>query len=194
MKKLLITKTIEQHSRKYINFKNEFMSFDKRDVIWEKIYDVYYDSYWVELLSDNVIRFWKNTDDITKVFVAITVSSSAVSGWALWNQPGFKYVWAILAGVSAILSIAHAALGVTGKVKDWTEINRQFTSLRLDLESSRDLMEINPDFPIECFENQYIAFEKRYGELYPSIQNDIIVTKKRKVKCQNDLNIRLELV
>ncbi len=170
------------------------MSFDKRDVIWEKIFDVYYDSYWVELLSDNAIRFWKNTDDITKVLVAITVSSSAVSGWALWNQPGFKYVWAILAGISSVLSITHAALGVTGKVRDWTEIKRQFTSLRLELESSRDLMEIDPDFSIEEFENKYKAFKKRYGELYPSIQNDIIVTKKRKVKCQNDLNIRLELV
>jgi hypothetical protein len=165
------------------------MSFDPRDVIWEKIFDVYYDSYWVEILSDNIIGFWQKTDDITKVLVALTVS-----GWTLWNQPGFKYIWAILAGISAVLSITHAALGVAGKVRDWTEIKRQFTTLRLELESSRDLMEINPNFSIEDFENQYKAYKKRYGELYSSIQNDIILSKSRKVKCQNNLNIRLELV
>lgn len=170
------------------------MNFDPRDVIWEKIFDVYYDSYWVEILSDDVIGFWQRTDDITKVLVALTVSSSAISGWALWNQPGFKYVWAILAGISAVLSITHAALGVAGKVRDWTETKRQFTSLRLDVESIRDLMEINPDFSIEDFKNQHKEFKKRYGELYPRIQSDIILTKNRKVKCQNDLNVRLELI
>jgi len=169
------------------------MAFDSRDVIWNKTFDVYYDSYWVELLSDNVIGFWQKTDDITKVIVALTVSGSAVSGWTLWNQPGFKYIWAILAGISAILSITHAALGVTGKVRDWTELKRQFASLRLEIESSRDLMEINPDFSIEDYENNFKEYKKRYGELYPSIYSDFILTKKRKVKCQNDLNKRLGL-
>ncbi|WP_282079588.1 hypothetical protein [Aquimarina algiphila] len=170
------------------------MDFDSRDVIWEKIFEVYYDSYWMEIVSDNVIRFWQKTDDITKVLVALTASGSAVSGWTLWNQQGVKYIWAILAGISAVLSITHAALGVAGKVRDWTEIKRQFTTLRIELESTRDLMEINPDFSIEDFENHYKKYKKRYGELFSSVQNDIILSQERKVKCQDELNIRLGLV
>jgi len=169
------------------------MSFDSRDVIWDKIFDVYYDSYWVEILSEKVIGVWQRIDDITKVTVAITVSGSAVSGWTLWNQPGFKYIWAILAGISAVLSITHAALGVAGKVKDWTEVKRQFTTLRIEIESCRDLMEINPNFSIVDFESNYKNYKKRFGEMYPNINNDILLTKKRKVKSQNELNFRLGL-
>lgn len=176
-----------------MDLKNKSMTFDSRDVIWDKIFDVYYDSYWVELLSNNIIEVWQRTDDITKVLVALTVSGSAVSGWALWNQPGFKYIWAILAGFAAVLSITHAALGVAGKIKDWTEIKRKFTSLRIELESCRDLMEINPDFSITDYENQYKEFKKRFGEMYPSINNDFLLTKKRQIKCQKELNLRLDL-
>lgn len=166
-------------------------NFDVRDILWNKIFDVYYDSYWVELLSENVIGVWQRIDDITKVLVAITVSSSAVSGWALWNQPGFKHIWVSLAGTASLLSITHAALGVSGKIRDWTELKRQFTTLRLDIEQSRDLMEINPDFDVTEFENLFKTYKKRYGELYPSIYNDLIVTNKKRVKCQNKLNNKL---
>lgn len=167
------------------------MNFDSRDIIWNKIFAVYYDSYWVEVLSEKVIEIWQRTDDVTKVIVALTASGSAVSGWALWDQPGFKYIWVILAGTSAVLSITHAALGVAGKVRDWTEIKRQFTSLRIEMELCRDLMEIDPEFSIDDFEAKYKDYKKRYGELYPNINNDIILTKKRKIRAQRELNIRL---
>jgi len=169
------------------------MPVDSRDKIWDKIFDVYYDSYWVEILSDNAIGFWQKTDDITKVLVALTVSGSALSGWALWNQPGFKYIWAIMAGIASVLSITHATLGVAGKLKDWIELKRNFTSLRLELESCRDLMEIDPHFSIDEYENHYKDFKKRFGELYPWMRSDIIITKQRKVKCQIELNKRLGL-
>ena len=169
------------------------MSFDSRDVIWDKIFEVYYDSYWVEILSDKVIGIWQKTDDITKLIVALTTSGSAVSGWALWNEPGFKCIWIIFAGISAILSITHASLGVAGKVKDWTETKRQFTTLRIELEICRDLMEINPDFSIQDFEKHYKKKKKKYGEMYPSINNDILLSKRWKVKSQNELNAKLNL-
>ena len=169
------------------------MSFYSRDIIWNKIFEVYYDSYWVEILSDKVIGIWQKTDDITKVLVALSASGSAVSGWTLWSEPGFKYIWIIFAGISAVLSITHASLGVTGKVKDWTEKKKQFTTLRIELETCRDLMEINPDFSIKEFEENYKIFKKRYSEMYTSINNDIILTKKLKVKSQDELNKKLNL-
>ena len=169
------------------------MSSDTRDIIWGKIYEVYYDSYWVEILSERLVKVWQRIDDITKFLVALTVSGSAVSGWALWNEPGFKSLWAILAGGSALLSIAHATFSVANRVKNWTEVKKQFTTLRIELESCRDLMEINPNFSIDEFENHYVRFKNRYCEMYSDINNDSILTKRMKVKSQNELNKRLGL-
>jgi len=167
------------------------MGFDQRDIIWNKSFEVYYDTYWVEVLSGKVIGIWQKVDDITKVLVALTTSGSGVSGWALWDTESFKYIWIILAGISAVLSITSAALGVAGKLKDWTEIKRQFTTLRIEIESNRNLMEINPDFPIQEYENQFKEFKKRYGEMYPSIPLDILKTKKLENKSQDELNSKL---
>jgi hypothetical protein len=168
-----------------------FMEKDKRDVIWEKIFEVYYDSYWVEILSEKLINIWQKVDDVNKVLVAITASGSVISGWALWENPALKYIWITLAGFAALLSIIHAALSVANRIKDWTEIKRQFALLRIDLEMERAKMEINCVFNEKEFEAIYIKNKKKYAELYTNIRNDLFNTHRLKVNAQNELNKRI---
>ncbi len=66
---------------------------DARDIIWDKVFEVFYDSYYYEMLSNKLISKWLAIDEITKVLVAITTSGSAIAGWALWNKEGFQYIW-----------------------------------------------------------------------------------------------------
>lgn len=167
------------------------MEKTKRDIIWEKIFDVYYDSYWVEILSEKLINIWQKVDDTNKVLVAVTASGTVVSGWALWENPTFKYFWIVLAGVAAVLSIFHASLGVANRIKDWTEIKRQFALLRIDLEIQRAKMEINYDFNENDFESIFESSMKKYAEQYANLRNDILKTKRIQVKAQNELNKKI---
>lgn len=167
------------------------MEKNKRDIIWDKIFEVYYDSYWVEILSDKLINVWQKVDDTNKVLVAITASGSVISGWALWENPALKYVWIILAGFAALLSIVHASLSVANRIKDWTEIKRQFSLLRIDLEMQRAKMEINSEFDENEFESIYVIAKKKYAEHYANIRNDILKTRRFQVNAQNDLNKRI---
>jgi hypothetical protein len=167
------------------------MEKDKRDIIWDKVFEVYYDSYWVEILSEKLINIWQKVDDTNKVLVAITASGSVISGWALWENPALKYIWVTLAGFAALLSIIHAALSVANRIKDWTETKRQFTLLRIELELVRAKMEINDDFDEKEFEAVYVNAKKKYAEFYTNIRNDIFKSHGLKVNAQNELNIRI---
>jgi hypothetical protein len=72
----------------------------RRDRLWEAVFETYYDAYYEEILSGDLIDRWQSFDEFAKIVIALTASGSAVSGWALWTQPGFRAVWAVLAGLA----------------------------------------------------------------------------------------------
>lgn len=149
------------------------MSHDPRDTIWDKSFETYYEAYFFETLADRLIDRWKLTDEVTKVVVALTAAGSAVSGWALWQDPNLKLVWALLAGTATVISIVHAALGVPGKLKDWEDFKRAFVTLRVKLETYRHRMEIDPAFSVKDFTDEYAEMRKEFGELVPRQKNDV---------------------
>lgn len=161
---------------------------DERDIIWSKIFEVFYDSYYYELLSDRIISRWLLIDEVTKVLVAITTSSSAIAGWALWNKEGWQYAWIFLAGLSALLSVIHATLNVTQRIKEWTENKRSFSSLRIECETNQGVMDMNAEFDTELHKQFYRDKMKLYGELYSNLPNDFLITKQMRVINQDELN------
>jgi hypothetical protein len=86
--------------------------------LWKAVFDTYYDAFYNEVLADKLVNRWQVVDDTSKILVAVTASGSALSSWALWNQPGYRFVWTGLAGFSAILGIIHTSLGVSHRLKD----------------------------------------------------------------------------
>ncbi len=84
------------------------MTVDPRDELWRAAFDTYYDSYYEELLADRLINVWRRVDEVTRILAALTASTSAVTGWALWAQQYSRNVWAVLAGFAAVLTILHA--------------------------------------------------------------------------------------
>ena len=166
---------------------------EQRDRLWESVFDTYYDTYFEEIVADYVSNRWMLVDSTTKVLVAITGSGSAISGWALWNTPGFKFIWIILAGLGAILAIANTALGVPGRLNEWIESKQVFTSLRIDLETLRYLMKINPDFSTKDFTNRFIEHRQRFSDASQKVKNDLCKTSRLKNKAQRELDVRIQI-
>lgn len=164
---------------------------DKRDKLWDKSFETYYDCYFEEMAAENLVRKWLLLDDVTKVLVAITASGSAVSGWALWNNDEFKLVWIILAGLGAFLSILHASLNVQSRVKEWEELKKLFTVLRIKIETFRHNMEMDPDFCIEAFTNDYDKHRATYSTLMERLRGDIARTKRFEENIQVKLDLKI---
>ncbi len=167
------------------------MEEHQRDEIWNASFDTFYDSYYEEIAADLVVNRWQYVDETAKVLVALTVSGSAVSGWVLWNQPYFQTGWAILAGFAAVLAIVHATLGVPGRLGDLGDMRRYFGSLRIDLETFRQRMKIDPRFPVEEFTGEFVEYRRRYAEGMQRRKNDILITDGIQTSAQNQLNDRL---
>lgn len=164
---------------------------DPRDKVWQAVFDTYYDAYFEELCAEKLIKRWQSVDDVTKVLVALTVTGSSVAGWALWMKEPFRYIWLMISGTGALLAIIHSALGVSSRVRDWSETYHFFSSLRIDLETLRYQMQINPDFSSSDKENELLVFRKRYKEGVQRMKNDILRTRKYDISVQNDLDSRL---
>lgn len=167
------------------------MTTEQRDKIWEKSFITYYDCYFEEMVSERLAYRWGMLDDVTKVLVALTASGSVISGWALWNDPNFKVIWIVMAGLGAFLSVIHATLNVQSKVKEWENLKKDFTALRIHIETSRHKMEINSEFDISEFTITFEEQRSKFSELMKRISGDIIRTKGFELKTQNALNLKL---
>ncbi|MBI1814998.1 MAG: hypothetical protein HYR72_08480 [Deltaproteobacteria bacterium] len=163
-----------------------------RDELWLGAFETYYTAYFEELMAARLVTWWQRVDDVTKVLVALTASGSAVAGWSLWNQEYYKNFWVAAAGIAAVLSIVHAALGVPAKLKDHTGIQRRFASLRTDLETFRYRMRISPSFPVKDFTEMFATFRKRLGDEVQLLQTDLLSTDGLQERVQDRLNVILQ--
>ena len=167
------------------------MTVDPRDELWQVAFETYYDAYYQELLCEKLIGRWQRADEITRVLVAVTASSSAISGWVLWTNPHFRPFWTAVAGLAAFLTIIHAALGVPARLHDQGDAKRRWAGLRTDLETFRYRMKVNPDFPIETFVRDFAGYRKRYGDAIQHSKDDVLGTHKAQQRVQDRLNVIL---
>jgi hypothetical protein len=94
----------------------------------------------------------------------------------------------LLAGTAAVLSIIHAAMGVADRLKDAGELRRAFATLRIDIETCRYRMRINPEFPVDEFTQQYVDYQKRFGDCDQRINDDILRTESLKTQVQDEVD------
>jgi hypothetical protein len=151
---------------------------DPREGIWEASFDTYYESLFEELAAGGLITRWSRVDDLTKIIVSATTSTSVISGWALWNQPGFRTLWVVLSGIAAVLSLIVTSLGVASRVKSHAENKRRFVSLRVDLETFRMKMKFNPDFDVTAFAKEFDDYRRRYSDNVQLLGNDTLRTDR----------------
>ena len=164
------------------------MEIDKRDKLWEASYDIFYDCYYEEIVSHWLVQFWSVVDDITKWLVALTASSSAVAGWALWNNAGYKELWLMLSMAAGFLSITHSSLGIQSRIKTWSETKKSFVILRMELQSIRQDMAINPDFEIEVMTKRITDVRSKYEDAMSQLGADSFRTSCVERKAQEKLN------
>ena len=167
------------------------MATDPRDELWLATYNTWYDAYYQELLAETLISRWLKLDECTKVAAAVTSSGSAIAGLALWKDPSLTWLWPALTGVAALLAIVTDKLAVSVKLRDHGDTLRAFSTLRIDLDTFRTRMSVNPTFDVSTFEADLLVFRKRFGDVYLRVKSDALVTRSLENRIQADLNARI---
>lgn len=156
------------------------------DAYLRSSFDTYYDSYFEEMASEALIGRWQGIDRITGFLVAATASGSAAAGWALWSAPGWKLIWAAIAGVATVASIGNNVMRVPERLKQQGEIRRGFSVLRIDVESYRGRLKIGLDGTKA--KTQLAKLQERYSKLRDKTSSEIIYTTKFRSKIKAQLN------
>jgi hypothetical protein len=159
----------------------------RRNQLWDATYYTYYYVYFEEVLSDTLVTLWSRIDDCTKVVFAVIY---AATSWALWQQPHWKTVWAIVAGIGALIAILHMALGLTYRLRDLVRARDRLLRLRLEMQTFRMQMQLDPEFPVEKFEHELLEFRKRYVDDCLKT-TDLFETKKRREGVQTFLDSQI---
>ncbi len=165
---------------------------------WRPSFDTLYDTYFQELIASAVADRWQRIDLVTSILVAVTASSSAIAGWALWQREGWRTVWLLLAGVTTLLSIVHGTMTVPTRIKEQEELRQQFSKLRVDLETFRQELELNianPDHTTagsDQLYKDYLSLRNRYAEYTARARRDVANTEKHRGKIRLEVNERLK--
>ena len=164
----------------------------QRDQLWRVSVETFYKVYYAESLTNSLIKSWERWDTIAKCVIAITATSSAVSGWALWSLPKFRIAWSIFAGLGAVCAMLHPTLKVPERLRDLINVEQHLKGLRINLETFRHKMELNPNFAIAEFKDEFLGYRKQYSSVFQRLKNDIFLTKRRKTKVQEESNSELQ--
>ncbi|WP_034298008.1 hypothetical protein [Herbaspirillum sp. RV1423] len=167
------------------------MAIDPRTEIWNAAFETKYDAYFSELVEETLMKNWLKLDHASRVLAGLTATGSAITGWALWKDPSLTWLWPILTGISAALSILTECLGVKGKLRESSNSMRAFSSLRIELETFAYRMKIDPQFSVTSFQKELLAFRDRYTQECKRTKDDILRTNSMQVKCQKNLDQRL---
>jgi hypothetical protein len=130
-------------------------------------------------------------DSVSKFLIAITATGSAVAGWALWEKPGFKEIWIIIAGLAALMTIVQSTFRVPERVKQWADVGNKFGNLRNTLEGLQQRIKMNPQHPFEEYIKEYSGLRDEFNKEDDAIPNDLLVNKRRSGKIQRELNRKL---
>ncbi len=162
---------------------------DAERAYWDNSYDVLYDTWMQELLSEELLDFWGKIDTVSAVLVAITASGSAITGWALWQQEAGRAVWGVISGIAALISVLKTALQIPGRVKEQGDLRSEFLHLRLMLEAFRQDL-ANMDVPTA--RARFEALRADYQKLMDKTRPDIAMTKAWRIRVQRRLNEIME--
>lgn len=113
--------------------------------------------------------WYQGWDRRTKIFLAVT-SSTSVSGWAIWGQPGWDWLWQSLASIAAVVAVVlpilnpSSSVGAASRLRGgWFSILKDYELLWAQLQSLDNAIALE-----RC--REIAVEEKRLDELDSTIK------------------------
>jgi hypothetical protein len=138
------------------------------------------------LSAESVVTRWQKIDLTVAILVAITASGSAIAGWSLWSEPGWKSLWVMIAGGTALISAVHGAAAIPTRIKEQEEIRRKFSGLRTGLQTFRQELKLGVDG--DTARKEFLELRRKLEDSVASSRKDIALTHSLQIRVQDRLN------
>jgi hypothetical protein len=169
---------------------------DKKQALWNEATRNYYQVFLQERIIDRLIIRWEHFDLIYKILIGLTTTGSAISGWMIWSEPEFRWLWLILTSVAPLLTVFYASASIDKELKKANRLLPNLTRLRGDYESIILEMEVG-DYLFDSKNREYL---KKLFNSYTSILTSHnapqfpFVTTSFKAKVQTNLDTYLRSI
>ena len=161
--------------------------------MWNELYDRYYRAYFEELRAERLISIWNPVDTICRVLIACTASGSAISGWALWQQEGFRSCWTVIAGITAFIAIGYSVIGISERYREASVLHSDFSNLRMKLEEMRTKMSTMQYDSLSIYKHEFTKLIETYSDVVSRRKPSILISDSMETTLQVKLNKRLGL-
>jgi hypothetical protein len=108
------------------------MARDTRHAVWQ-VYDEYRTARLNAKYYGVLLERARRGNLLMESLIALAASSSAISGWGLWQTPSGRTLWSLLAGTAAVLAILKPLLRQTERVQRLQEVVGGYLVLDHDL-------------------------------------------------------------
>jgi hypothetical protein len=169
------------------------MAVDARDEIWEESFGTYYDVYYEEMLTEAIINWWLVVDEVVTILVGLTVVICLLL-FSRGQPPNgdHKNICVSIILFPVFWAMFHIILNVPERLKNHGESARRLMTLRINLETFRNQMRINPDFPIDKFTNKFTELRQNFLNNMQLVKPDILKIAWLKHKIHAELNTKLQ--
>jgi hypothetical protein len=164
---------------------------DPRDLIWDSAFEIYYKTYYEEILFDRLTKRMQRIDAGARYLIAVTASGSAIAGLSFWQNDQFKIIWAIISVLTALIAIAHSTQSIPKQLKEYMKAGGVAVSLRHEIENFRNDMNLNPAFDVNTANDELKGYRQKYVDLIISCPKDIFCSDKMENSVQDNLENRI---
>jgi hypothetical protein len=156
---------------------------------WNLSFDALYDASFYELTSAHVIRSWNLIDLVISLCTAFIIAASAVTGWALWENPKGKLIWGCIAAAGSTLAIFHSILAVPRRITKEAERQQHFSALKTDLIHFRASLPRSLD--VLKAQKRFDMLRERLRRSVSETPQDIVLTLSARKAIQKTVNKKL---
>jgi hypothetical protein len=164
------------------------MTLEERENYWKLSFESYYESYFQELASEALLARWDRIDVVTAFLIAFTASGSAIAGWTMWNEPGWRALWVLIAAIASVFSVVHGVMRVAARIREQEELRGSFSQLRTEFETFRHFLRLSNTDSSERVRSRYEKLRENLGGLRRRSRPDIAYTTRLRQRVQNNLN------
>jgi hypothetical protein len=157
---------------------------------WNLSFDTMYDACFYELASEYVIKSWDLIDLVISMCIAVIFVGSALSGWALWENPRGKLIWGCVTVVGSSLAILHAVLAMRRRITKEAERKQRFSALTTDLIQFRANLLRGMDLPQA--QKRFDLLSEKLRSTVATAPPDILLTPSALETIQVLVNIKLK--
>jgi hypothetical protein len=128
-------------------------------------------------------------NQILEVTLLIAAPTSAVAGLWLFQTSLGKYIWQIIAGVSAVIATVRPVFQMTKRIKEYEATIFAYRTLQYDLESLRQKIEMHGTYDGKL-KAEFLKAVERQAKA-DAISPERVANKKLRQKCTQAVLIEM---